>query len=562
VVLRPSRRPDPVRAGTAGVVGRVALLAAPPAVFAVLWLAPLARGGLAAVAAAIIALAALQLHRALARVRRAEAGRAHNDAGVRALADASTEAIVFHRDGAVVHINPAARRMFRPGGQPATLADLFADPSVVPAASAAEVTSAERELTTVAGTTVSAEISTGLLELDGAPVAIVILRDVSDRRQLRERLVTTERLVSLGTLAAGVAHEINNPLAVVLWNLELLRDELAAAGAGAETRTMVAEAMDAGERVRGIVADMRTLSRTPGHRNGPVDIVRVVDRAVQIAGGTIKHRARIVRDYQTVPTVLADEARLVQVVINLLTNAADAIPAERGQGTITVGTRVDAGGEVVAWVRDDGVGIPAELQARVFDPFFTTKEVGVGTGLGLSISHNLVTSMQGRLLIDSEPGRGTTVSVVLQPAPSAAPGKRVSEPPPRVRARSRARILIVDDEPAIGAVASRLLGRVHDVVAVASGKAALARLDDGERFDLVLCDLLMPEMTGLDLHARLRADYPDQATRVVFMTGGVGQESRDAAARLSATVLDKPLSARILAAFVDEFLSQRQERAA
>jgi two-component system cell cycle sensor histidine kinase/response regulator CckA len=562
VVLRPSRRPDPARAGTAGVVGRVALLTVPPAVFAVLWLAPLARGGLAAVAAAVTALAALQLHRALARVRRAEAGRAHNDAGVRALADASTEAIVFHRDGAVVHINPAARRMFRPGGQPATLADLFADPSVVPAASAAEVTSAERELTTVAGTTVSAEISTGLLELDGAPVAIVILRDVSDRRQLRERLVTTERLVSLGTLAAGVAHEINNPLAVVLWNLELLRDELAAAGAGAETRTMVAEAMDAGERVRGIVADMRTLSRTPGHRNGAVDIVRVVDRAVQIAGGTIKHRARIVRDYQTVPTVLADEARLVQVVINLLTNAADAIPAERGQGTITVGTRVDAGGDVVAWVRDDGVGIPAELQARVFDPFFTTKEVGVGTGLGLSISHNLVTSMQGRLLIDSEPGRGTTVSVVLHPAPSAAPGKRVSEPPPRVRARSRARILIVDDEPAIGAVASRLLGRVHDVVAVASGKAALARLDDGERFDLVLCDLLMPEMTGLDLHARLRADYPDQAARVVFMTGGVGQESRDAAARLSATVLDKPLSARILAAFVDEFLSQRQERAA
>jgi two-component system cell cycle sensor histidine kinase/response regulator CckA len=561
VVVRPPRRSAPALAGPGGAAGRVALVTAPLLVLAALWLAPVGRGALAAGAAGVAALVALHVHRMQARLRRAEAARAHTESGVRALADGSHEAIVFHRDGAVLHINPAARRMFRPGGQPATLGDLFADPSVVPAPIRGEAVSVEREIVTRGGTTVSAEIQAGLIDLHGEVAAIVIIRDVADRRQLRERLVTTERLVSLGTLAAGVAHEINNPLAVVLWNLELLQGELTQSGAGTETRKMVAEAMDAGERVRGIVADMRTLSRAPGHRNGPVDVVRVIDRAVQIAAGTVKHRARIERDYRPVPTVLADEARLVQVIINLLTNAADAIPADRGQGTITVGTRVEDG-EVVAWVADDGVGIPDDVRARIFDPFFTTKEVGVGTGLGLSISHNLVTSMQGRLLVDSEAGRGTTVSVVLKAAESAAPAKRSSEPPPGVRARSRARILIVDDEPAIGAVASRLLGRIHEVVAVASGKAALARLDAGERFDLVLCDLLMPEMTGLDLHARLRASYPAQAARVVFMTGGVGQESRDAAARLSVTVLDKPLSARVLVAFVDEYLSKDQDRAA
>ena len=534
------------------VAGAALLLPASP-------VTPFALAGIAAAATALVARVA---HRALGRVDAAEAARRRADHNVVAITDAAPEAILIHRDGMLLHLNPAARRMFRPGAPPRTLADLVVDPALLPVAVEGQAHTVERELAITAGATLPVEISAGVVDFGGAPAAITVVRDLSARRQLRERLVTTERLMSLGTLAAGVAHEINNPLSVVLWNLELLRDELAMAGLAGEARKMVAEAMDAGERVRGIVADMRTLSRTPGPRPGPVDLVRAIDRALQLAAGTLKHRARIVRDYQPVPTVLADESRLVQVVINRLTNAADAIPAERaGQGTITVSTRVDASGAVVASVRDDGVGIPADLQQRIFDPFFTTKEVGVGTGLGLSISHNLVTSMHGRLALESEPGRGTTVSVTLEAASDPAP-RRLSEPPALVRTRSPARILIVDDEAAIGAVASRLLGRVHDVAAVTGGRQALARLDAGERFDLVLCDLLMPEMTGLDLHARLRQHFPDQAARVVFMTGGVSQEARDAAARLPAVVLDKPLNARALSAFVDDYLARREERAA
>jgi signal transduction histidine kinase len=387
----------------------------------------------------------------------------------------------------------------------------------------------------------------------------------AERRKIQEQLLISDRMASVGTIAAGIAHEINNPLAVVLWNLELLRDDLAGAAAAPDSRRLVAEAMDAGERVRGIVADMRTLSRTPASRSAPVDLTRAIDRALQIAAGTVKHRARIVRDYQPVPTVLADESKLVQVLINLLTNAADAIPPDRhGDGCITVGTRTTEDGKVVAWVRDDGVGIPSDIRDRVFDPFFTTKDVGVGTGLGLSISHNLVTSMQGRLELASEPGRGTTASVILEAAAADEPARRSSETIPALKARRKARILVIDDEPAIGTVAARLLGRNHDVQAVTSGAAALARLEGGQRFDLILCDVLMPGMTGLDVHARLRASYSDQADRVVFMTGGVSQESRDAAARLSATVLDKPLNARALSAFIDDFLASRggQERAA
>jgi signal transduction histidine kinase/ActR/RegA family two-component response regulator len=541
-----------VLASPAVVAGAALLLPASP-------VTPFAIAGIAAAATALVARVA---RRALARVDAAEGARRRADHNVVALTDASPEAIVIHRDGALLHVNPAARRLFRPGGTPTALADLVVDPALMPAAVEGQAHTVERELAITAGATVPVEMSTGLIDFAGGPAVVTVVRDLSARRQLRERLVVTERLVSLGTLAAGVAHEINNPLSVVLWNLELLRDELAMAGVAGEARKMVAEAMDAGERVRGIVADMRTLSRTPGPRPGPVDLVRAIDRALQLAAGTLKHRARIVRDYQQVPTVLADESRLVQVIINLLTNAADAIPADRaGQGTITVSTHVDASGGVVASVRDDGVGIPAELQQRIFDPFFTTKEVGVGTGLGLSISHNLVTSMDGRLGLESEPGRGTTVSVTLQAARDPAPTRR-SEPMAQLRKRSAARILIVDDEAAIGAVATRLLGRAHDVSAVTSGRQALARLDAGERFDLVLCDLLMPEMTGLDLHARLRLQFPDQAARVVFMTGGVGQEARDAATRLPAVVLDKPLNARALTAFIDDYLARRDERAA
>ena len=136
-----------------------------------------------------------------------------------------------------------------------------------------------------------------------------------------------------------------------------------------------------------------------------------------------------------------------------------------------------------------------------------------------------------------------------------------SGPSPGAAHPRRARVLAIDDEPFV----LRALGRIleaHDLTPLASARDALARLDAGERFDLVLCDLLMPEMTGLDLHARLRQQFPDQAARVVFMTGGVGQEARDAAERLPAVVLDKPLNARALSAFVDDFLLRRDERAA
>ncbi len=260
---------------------------------------------------------------------------------------------------------------------------------------------------------------------------VAIVRDVTERKALEARLIRADRMASLGTLAAGVAHEINNPLTYVLLHLGYLARELPKLGAAlrgnddAERRLddlgrRIAETLDGVERVELIVRDLKLFSRPEAERREPVDVRRVIDSAANMAASEIRHRARLRKEYMHVRPILATEARLGQLFLNLLVNAAQAIPeGEADKNEISISVH-EKGERVVVEVRDTGCGIPPEVQARIFDPFFTTKPVGVGTGLGLSICHGIVESLGGEIRVESRPGAGSKFTVLLPAAQAGA----------------------------------------------------------------------------------------------------------------------------------------------
>ena len=390
--------------------------------------------------------------------------------------------------------------------------------------------------------------------------AVVMVSDVSERRKLQAQLLLADRMSSLGTLSAGVAHEINNPLAYVIASLDLLaaRFPELAARLPADQATFVDQqlkrAREGTGRVRGIVRDLKSFSRADEETVTATDLRKSLDTSLTLVWNEIKHRARLVKDYDALPAVRANEARLGQVFINLFVNAAQALPegdVERNELRVT--GRTDALGNAVVEIQDTGCGIAPEHLDRIFEPFFTTKPIGEGTGLGLAICHGIVTSLGGTLSVQSEPGKGTLFRVVLptaRPEAAAHPGPR---PPPRPARRGR--ILVIDDEKDLTDVTSDGLIGLHDVMTTQDARQALEWIASGERFDLILCDMMMPLMTGMEFYTRLHALLPQQASRVVFMTGGAfTPRAREFLARLPNLRLEKPFDVDHILAMVSAHL--------
>ncbi len=351
-------------------------------------------------------------------------------------------------------------------------------------------------------------------EWEGQIAVLAFARDVSDRAALRRELVRADRLAAVGTLAAAVAHEINNPLTYAALSLDLVEPQLEAAGQLALLEH-VRNAREGLARVATIVRDLSAYAREQVVVAGPVELEGVVERALKLVDHVLRHRARVVRRYAPVPTVEGDAGRLEQVFVNLLVNAAQAVDGAEIRD-VTVDTRVGAGGEIVASVLDSGPGVPAELRERIFEPFFTTKAVGEGTGLGLSVVRSLVEAMGGRIDVGDGEGGGTRFAVTLRPfvgPRSATPAPVAARPNPRLR------VLVVDDEPLIRRVVAFLLEPTHDVVVVGGGEEALAALA-ARPFDALVCDLMMPGMTGMDLHEAIARVHPGVERRMVFVTGG------------------------------------------
>jgi len=368
-------------------------------------------------------------------------------------------------------------------------------------------------------------------------------QDITETKELAARLVFSDRMVSVGTLAGGVAHEINNPLAAIATNLEML----------AETQRdpRISEARHAVDRIRTIVRGLMAFGRTAEDLRSPLELDRLIELAIGMTHHEIRHRARLVRNFGSPPLVNANESRLGHVFMNLLINAAESIPdgmADRNEIRIT--TRTDPAGWAVIEIRDSGRGISPEARSRIFDPFYTTKPVGEGTGLGLSICHGIVRSLGGDIMVCSEPGKGSTFRVALPPATAPTLHPAPAAAPARSEDR-RGQVLIVDDDVLFAGSLRRYLAREHEVCVVNSGREALAKFRAGAQYDVILCDLMMPEVTGHELHDALQQLAPDQAERIIFVTGGAfSRASRQFLERNTNRCFEKPCDLQELRAAV------------
>lgn len=383
-----------------------------------------------------------------------------------------------------------------------------------------------------------AEVRALRVVFDGAPATLIIGTDVGEHRALTARMMEVDRMSSAGLLAAALGHEIKNPLAFVTANVDIaLRDAAEALAAHEQApaapevmRAMVAalreirgalqDARQGARRIESVVHDLRAFSRPEQRHDAAVPIERVLDAAVNMTKNELRHRARLTKDYSVVPAVRGSEAQLGQVFLNLLTNAADAIPVGNAAHNEIEIRLFSKEGRVIVEVRDTGAGIAPKDLPRVFDAFFTTKPVGQGTGLGLAICRNIVQAMGGSISVQSELGAGTTVRIELLPAAEEEiPASHTSTISPLKPLDDALRVLVVDDEPLIGRAVARSLGKRNAVRWVASGREALELLE-AERFDVVFLDVMMPDLTGIDVYQQLSARAPEVLPRIVFVTGG------------------------------------------
>jgi PAS domain S-box-containing protein len=499
-----------------------------------------------------------------------------SDASFRDLIESIPYLVAVHRDDKLIFLNQAARQMLRLDGTGQSSLDVNLVERIHPddqplAASLFREASGtggpqhvlELRLSAGDGTWRNCELSGRQIELGGGPVVVVSGRDVTERHRLRAKLLLSDRMVSLGTLAAGIAHEINNPLAYVTANLEVVAESLGdepvatSAEQHAELQAAIGDAREGAERVRKIVRGLRSFSRSEEEKRMPLALPEVLAAAIRLTSNELRHRAVLVRELAPTPLVLADEGRLAQVFINLLINAAHAIPeGHTDANRIIVRTRTDDQGRAVIEIEDSGEGMAPEVQARAFDPFFTTKEVGEGTGLGLSICHGIVSGLGGQITIESSRGHGSLVRVVLPAAAEAGP-RPVSLPAASASAPRRNRVLIVDDEPRVAQALKRMLHGDHDLTLASCGAEAIEHVAAGERFDAIITDVMMPNMTGIELFDRLETLAPDQAMRVIFLSGGVfTAQTRTRLEAAGNPQLQKPVSSQELRACVATLVSR------
>ena len=381
-------------------------------------------------------------------------------------------------------------------------------------------------------------------------------RATEQLQRQQEALAQSEKLAAMSSLLASVAHEINNPLAIALMEADLLREEVGE-GSLAEHASKVTQAA---ERCARIVQNFLALARQYPPERGRVELNTLIRETVELLAYPLRVDNIEVRleCAENLPALWADPHQLRQVLVNLITNAHHALREVTSPRRLTLTTRDALGhGRVILEVSDTGPGIAPDIQARIFEPFFTTKPAGVGSGLGLSLCRGIVEGHGGRLRVHSQRHQGAVFSVELPV--ETAPAVSEAQPPAaagRPAARNKA-ILIVDDEAGMRSALAALLRRDgHTIETAANGRLALDKLR-AQSFDLILCDLRMPELDGIGLYHEVEAHYPHLLRRIVFLTGDTwSPETQAFLERINLPRLTKPFNAVEVRRMVEHVLRE------
>jgi two-component system NtrC family sensor kinase len=465
-----------------------------------------------------------------------------------AMFNASTDGLaLWNADGAIVDVNPALRRIYgyeqrddpsRGTGGPAY------PPEFLRAVAAGESLHIELEGTRRDGSVIDLDVHGVPMQYQGKPHVLTITRDVTEKKRSaaelarqKEVLHQREKLAALGSLLAGVAHELNNPLSVVVARAYMLEEQGddATAAAALKIRT-------AAERCSRIVRTFLAMARQQRPERGPVAINEVISAALDMTAYAVRTSSIDVSLSlaEDVPLVLADADQLHQVVLNLVINAQQALQDHPGPRRVRIESRFDAGAKrAVVTVADNGPGIPADVRARVFEPYFTTKPIGVGTGVGLAVSLGIVEAHGGSLTVEC-PVEGGAVFVMALPVDAHRAAADEPVVPQRESARSLS-VLVVDDEAEIREMLTEILTVArHRVASASSGREALQRIA-AERYDAILTDIRMPDLDGRDLYRHIAREWPTLAERVAFVTGDTLTSTlREFVAGSGRPVLEKP----------------------
>jgi PAS domain S-box-containing protein len=414
------------------------------------------------------------------------------------------------------------------------------------------------------GTVYDVEISTNGAVVMGQKLVFCVCRDITarkqaeeERRQLEQKAQIASRLASVGEMAAGIAHEINNPLTSVIGYAQLLSDREDIP----EDIRMDLKAIDEGaQRVAGIIKRLLTFARQSRPERTLVSINNLITntldlRAYHLRTNDIKVTAELATD---VPLTMADAAQLQQVFLNIIVNAEAAMKLARGRGKLLIKTEV-VNGTIRVSFKDNGPGIANKNLARIFDPFFTTREVDQGTGLGLSICHGIIAEHNGRIWAESKPGSGATFIVELPIVMESIQLEMVEPADKEPKKVPKAKILVVDDEPSTLEFLNRLLtDEGHEVETVSNAAEALEMVKN-KRYSLILLDIKMPGASGIELYGRMRKIALSLAERVLFITGDVmGTDTEAFLSRTKAPYITKPFDVNQLKKKIERFLTGGQ----
>jgi len=412
------------------------------------------------------------------------------------------------------------------------------------------------------GFTLWAELKMNFMrDSDGRAIGILgVMRDITerkkaeeDRREFEQKAQLASHLASVGELAAGVAHEINNPLTGVIGYAELLMQEDVPEHIKSDLKII----HDGAKRVADIVKGLLTFARQAKPERVLIDINQVIQvalrlRAYELETGNMKVTTKLAPD---LPLTIADPGQLQQVFLNLIINAEMEMKSAHGKGKLAIKTE-HLDDAIRISFKDDGPGIAEENLEKIFDPFFTTREVGKGTGLGLSICHGIVIEHGGRIYAESKLGKGATFIVEL-PVVTEEKRSRRAKPALKSERATKGKILVVDDEPVVRRLLSQVLtAEGHDVEATDDGNDALDRIK-GNRYSLILLDMKLPGMSGSELYGRIQEIAESLAQRVVFITGDVmGADTEAFLARTGVPYIHKPFDVKQLSTEIKRLLAK------